>query len=278
MKPLSTDDLGAVKGKDAAPAIRNGGFWRLRHDHLSAVLSRRDLSWESARVYLALADLTAGYGNARDVVSLGQIADRAGMDRSHVVRGLNRLARLGLCGQTPAGQGKVVRWVTWPPPAAADVGSVARAGNGSVAQPGSRGVAKGVAGAGTHQDTKKEKKNRREEDTPERAEVAFDESNATFKVSAELRQRWKQKYPGLDVDGEIARAGEYLAGRAAQYRADRRAKRPWTPAGYQRALVNWLNRAAQSPQRPKRAGGTFTPAAATPGKYAGREMDFSKTR
>jgi hypothetical protein len=57
----------------------DGGFWRLPHDHLAALLTRRDLSWAVARVYLALANLTRGYGKERDEVSLGQIAEKAGM-------------------------------------------------------------------------------------------------------------------------------------------------------------------------------------------------------
>jgi len=32
------------------------GFWRLSHDDLAAVLARTDLKWETARVFLAMAD------------------------------------------------------------------------------------------------------------------------------------------------------------------------------------------------------------------------------
>ncbi len=134
------------------------GFWRLQHEHLAAVLARNDLSWESARVYLALADMTLGYGKTRDVVSLGQIADRAGMIRCHVVRALKRLADLGLYGQSRARGQQMARWVIWPPPAVTEAGTSTEAGNRSVAEAGNRTVTEGVTGAGTHQDTKKGKK------------------------------------------------------------------------------------------------------------------------
>lgn len=91
---------------------RDGGFWRLRHDDLAAVLARHDLTGEQLRVFLALADLTLGYGKARDVVSLSQIAERAGMyamqpdgarrpDCSHVARALKRLKERGLYCSAP---------------------------------------------------------------------------------------------------------------------------------------------------------------------------------
>ncbi len=95
------------------------GFWRLPHNELAAVLARPDLSWETARVYLALADLTRGYGRARGVVSLGQISERVGgMPRRYVTRALAALRAKGLCGQEPSKGQSVIRWVTWPPPPA----------------------------------------------------------------------------------------------------------------------------------------------------------------
>lgn len=110
-----------------------GGFWRLSHSDLTAVLARTDLSWETARVYLALADLTFGHGKGQDRVSLGQIAEQAGMfihsdgqrlpDRSHVARALKHLEKLGFYG-CQVGKGKsIFRWVVFPPPTAADIGN-----------------------------------------------------------------------------------------------------------------------------------------------------------
>ena len=120
------------------------GFWRLSHEDLSRVLARADLSWETARVYLALADLTVGYGKAKDVVSLGQIAETAGIKRPHVARALKRLRQLDLYGEDRVSKQRVIRWVVWPPLA------VAEAGNSGVANDGNRqGVANGVAEAGS---------------------------------------------------------------------------------------------------------------------------------
>ena len=130
------------------------GFWRLSHEDLTRVLARTDLSWETARVYLALADLTIGYGKEKDTVSLGQIADATGMDRPHVVRALKCLSQLGLYGQEKVSSQEVIRWVAWPPLPVANDGNRQGVAKG-VAGAGSRTVAKGVASLGTHQDTKK---------------------------------------------------------------------------------------------------------------------------
>jgi hypothetical protein len=233
----------------------NGGFWRLRHDDLAALLARRDLSWELARVYLALGDLTLGWGKTRDIVSLGEIAEHTGLERRHVVRALKRLAALGLYHQAEVQGEGILRWITWPPP--------------SVPKGVPKGVPKSVPGAGTYQDSKTCKTSKKCEEVVA-APITFDEASATFVVPPELRQRWKAKYPGVDVDAEIAKAAEWHAARLAQYAADGRMKCPWTPAGYQRALVNWLARAAQDLQRAgHRTRGTFTPAVPTsPNKYA----------
>ena len=139
----------------------NDCFWRLPHEDLAAVLGRPDLSWETARVYLALADLTIGYGKEKDRVSLGQIAEIAGIERSHVVRALKRLTELGLYQQEQVSSQKVIRWVVWPPSPVAEAGTVACTGNTTATEVGNRTVAKGVAGAGTHQDSKKERKGTR---------------------------------------------------------------------------------------------------------------------
>jgi len=132
------------------------GFWQLWHDDLAALLARRDLSWETARVYLALADLTRGYGRDRDIVSLSQIADLAGIfivaadgakrrDIRHVRRALKTLAALGLCGQAPTEGQDVTRWVTWPPPPLEAPSTTASLG--SSASPGSSATADATANA-----------------------------------------------------------------------------------------------------------------------------------
>ena len=167
-------------GDHAMRARRNpDAFWRLRHDDLAALLARRDLAWETVRVYLALADLTCGYGKDRDTVSLGQIAEHAGMftpaadgeqrpEVRHVRRALKTLEALGLYGQAPAEGQDVTRWVVWPPTtpeapsttagtgSSASGGTTAEAGSSTTANPtadaGSRTTAKTTAGAGRHQD------------------------------------------------------------------------------------------------------------------------------
>ncbi len=132
------------------------GFWRLSHEDLAAALARHDLSGELLRVYLALGDLTVGFGRDADVVSLGQIAEHAGgMQRQHVLRGLKRLAALGLYTQEPGGRQKIIRGIVWPapPPPVAEAGYTDQ----TVAGTGSTTVAKPVAALGSHQDSKKKK-------------------------------------------------------------------------------------------------------------------------
>lgn len=142
-------------------AVNDGGFWRLTHGDLAAVLARRDLSGEQLRVFLALADLTRGYGHERDVVSLSQIADHAGqLRRPHVARALRVLAAKGLYGQAPAQGQTFIRWVTWPPPVPATgntTATVPTLGNSTVPIEGNGTVPKAVPALGTHQDTKKRK-------------------------------------------------------------------------------------------------------------------------
>jgi hypothetical protein len=142
----------------------DGGFWRLRHDDLAALLTRRDLSWAAVRVYLALADLTRGYGRERDEVSLSQIAEKAGMfshgpdgkqypNCAHVARALKVLARLGLYGSAGGNGQAMVRWVVWPPPeyrpaaGTAEQGTTAKAGSSATALGGSSGTV--LDGSGT---------------------------------------------------------------------------------------------------------------------------------
>ena len=149
-----------------APGASDNGFWRLVHQDLTAILARRDLNGETLRVYLALADLTHGFQNARDVVSLSQIAERAGgLTRPHVSRGLNVLSKKGLYGQADARGQDVVRWVVWPPPPVPDAGNTPVAvpgpGNTTVTGTGNRTVPGAVPGAGNHQDTKNRKKSKK---------------------------------------------------------------------------------------------------------------------
>jgi len=92
------------------------GFWRVDHGGLRAILRFRDLTWEQARVYLALGDLTYGFGNPNDVVSAGQIATIAGVARPHVYRALNALEQKGLAGSRPLSPRRVLRWIVWPAP------------------------------------------------------------------------------------------------------------------------------------------------------------------
>jgi hypothetical protein len=152
------------------PVTNDGGFWRLDHDGLAAILARRDLSWGLARVYLASADLTLGYGREQDTLSLSQIAERAGMysvkpdgskqpDCPHVARALKELSKRGLYGCTKGKGQSVVRWAIWPAPpmpdeATAGVGNPATAGSGTTAELGNETTAKATAEAGRHQDTK----------------------------------------------------------------------------------------------------------------------------
>jgi len=133
-----------------------GNFWRLRHEDLAAVLRRTDLSWESARVYLALADLTRGYGKDRDTVSLGQISKATGIERRHVSRAIGELTKLGLYEQAEKGD-NIDRWVTWPAPGVPEPGNRQGVPKGvpkGVPGFGGGGVPKGVPNIGAHQDSK----------------------------------------------------------------------------------------------------------------------------
>ncbi len=133
------------------------GFWRLFHNDLAAALSRSDLCWELARVYLALADLTLGYGKQKDTVSLSQIAEVAGMRRNNVARTLKQLKALGLCGQSKTRTQKVVRWVTWPPPAIKVDTAIGSDNTSGIKTDTNTGI-KGGINVDTHQDTKKKEK------------------------------------------------------------------------------------------------------------------------
>ena len=164
------DALGAIENAPAnratastPPAARgaiepgHGGFWRLRHEDLAAALARRDLTGEQLRVYLALADLTHGFGRDRDTVSLGQIAQQAGgMRRPHVVRALHSLAERGLYGQRQANGKSVLRSVVWPAPPVPAAGNtsstVPTVGSSTVPTAGNGTVLKAVPTDGNHQD------------------------------------------------------------------------------------------------------------------------------
>jgi phage replication O-like protein O len=147
---------------DTAMDQAAGGFWRLCHDDLAASLRRHDLPGEALRVYLAVADLTIGYGNPRDAVSLGQVSEHTGIARRHVARAIRRLEAAGLAGHAPGKRQALTRWVAWPAPAVPEAGTVPgagtapEAGNTTAPEAGNKTVPKGVPRAGTHQDSKKE--------------------------------------------------------------------------------------------------------------------------
>jgi len=170
-----------------APVTNDGGFWRLDHDGLAAILARRELSWGLVRVYLALADLTLGYGREQDTVSLSQMAERAGMysvkpdgskcpDCPHVARAIKELSKRGLYGCARGKGQSVVRWVVWPAPpmpseATAGVGNPATAGSGTTAELGNETTAKATAEAGRHQDSKNHKTRKKGAASPPAAEA-----------------------------------------------------------------------------------------------------------
>ncbi|NQV31805.1 MAG: hypothetical protein HQ515_03880 [Phycisphaeraceae bacterium] len=146
----------------------HSGFWRLPHNDLAVLLSRTDLKWESLRVYLALADLTHGYGKQKDIVSLGQIAKLSCVDRQHLTRVFRLLESLGLYGQREIAPRKVERWIIWPPTDGTCIGTSTSPGTSTKdsTQEGTIGSALGgTTGStleGTHQEIKKEKKPRRQ--------------------------------------------------------------------------------------------------------------------
>jgi len=144
-----------TSGEPTSASGDAGGFWRLRHRELEAALSRRDLPGEQLRVYLALADLTRGFGKNEDAVSLGMIGKRAGgMRRSRVADTLKKLAAKNLYEQEDGEHGEVIRRVIWPAPGVPVAGNtpagvpkggntpVPTQGNTSVPKAGSRGVPK----------------------------------------------------------------------------------------------------------------------------------------
>jgi len=85
------------------------------HRDLAVLLAIPGLTWETARVYLAIGDLTHGRGRPRAVVGVGKIAAMTRLDRRHVHRALRRLAELGLYGQRTIAPRVVERWIEWPP-------------------------------------------------------------------------------------------------------------------------------------------------------------------
>ena len=108
-------DIRAVQAADRHDPPNGGYFWRLEHSHLAAFLALR-LPQEASRVFLALADLTHGYGKQRDTISRSQIAGLANVHPWHVHRALMALSELGLYGQIAVNPRRVIRWVVWPPP------------------------------------------------------------------------------------------------------------------------------------------------------------------
>ena len=182
------------------------GFWALQHDDLKAVLTRTDLSWETARVYLALADLTIGYRKTQDVVSLNQIAEHAGVERTHVNRSLKRLQTIGLYDEKVLSPQKVIRWVTWPPPSVTKAGTSTKVGNTAVTKTDNKTVTK----INTHQ---KKRKNKRtpDPDFPPKNTQGFDAFWQAYprRVSiTRARKAWVKLNPGSELVGQILDAVE----------------------------------------------------------------------
>ena len=78
--------------------------------------------------------------------------------------------------------------------------------------------------------------------------VVWSETESRFIMPPELLATWQRDYPGLDVEQETRKAGQWHA-----------ANRRWKSA-YQSALVRWLNRAADSAGKKPARASTFTPA------------------
>jgi len=183
------------------------GFWRLEHRDLAALLARSDLSWESARVYLALADLTVGFGKTKDLVSLSQIAEHAALTTPQVARALRRLKGLALCGDAPGTKDGRVRWVVWPPPATDGAVSSDKAVSSATGGAVSGTTDKTTDGAVRHQDTKNGKK-------PRAASPAGRSEKPKLNAWALWVRSWREARPG-DPDpaatGPDTRAGRELA-------------------------------------------------------------------
>jgi hypothetical protein len=257
--------------------VGDEGFWRLPYDHLSAILARRDLGWEVARVYLALGYLTIGYRKERDVVSIGQIAELSHVEHRHTVRALGKLKAVGLYDEERLSPKKIIRWIIFPPPAAGITPPADSARQGTIptvadttkdsakrsALEGTKDSAKRSASQGTHPDTQ----NRYPElptaggDTSKQSkrqskpQVEWSESELRFIVPPVLLAAWKRDYPHLDVEQEIRKAGNYHT-----------QERKWK-SRFGSALVRWLNRATTytSANASHAAGSRFAPAAAGSG-------------
>ena len=94
----------------------NTGFWGIPHKDVKAIHALH-LPGELMRVYQSVADLTRGYGKAKDIISLGQISEMACTDNRHTYRALKKLSQLGLYRESRISTRKILRWVVWPPPA-----------------------------------------------------------------------------------------------------------------------------------------------------------------
>lgn len=243
--------------------VTDEGFWRLPYDHLSAVLARNDLSWEAARVYLALGYLTIGFRKDRDTVALGQIAELAHVEHRHTVRALKKLAELGLYAEEKVSTRRVIRWIIWPPPppkpkkksVSADVGTITVSAKRS-ADVGTIVSANGSANVGTLP----ESQNRYPEGAtssqpPSRGKrrgngITWSEPESRFVVSPDLLTTWRRDYPQVDVEAEIRKAGQWHA-----------ANRQWR--NFRAALVRWLNKAADDARKAMRPGSEPVAATAT---------------
>ena len=231
----------------------SNGFWRLSHDDLAALLSRTDLSWETARVFLAVADLTLGYGKPRDTISLGQIAKVSGVHRRHLTRALDRLKAIGLYGQRELGPQETERWVVWPASpgdsneaTGTQVGTSADAGTRTSTNAGTERGTRTGTNVGTHQERRIPRKKRKASDVKKNRDLGrekytdFDDawklypgtkrgSATEFADFKKKHQDWHEVLPLLvpAIESQIQR------------RADQEQSGAWVPNW--KHFKTWLN-------------------------------------
>jgi hypothetical protein len=216
-------------GKRTDEGAENG-YWQLPHEHLAAALSL-DIPGEQLRVYLALADLTHGYGKSEDEISLSQIGKRAGgVLRSHVPRAIDGLRKAGLYADRTIGRRRVVRRIAWPPPPIGP--GVAEAGSRGATKSGSRGATKGATKAGTYQDTKRSTKKEAER----KGVVKWIDSEDRFEIPGRYMSKWSEAFPSVDIRAQVSQAESWYVSHP-----ERRKK------NHARFLNNWFARAQERP-------------------------------
>jgi hypothetical protein len=105
--------------------------------------------------------------------------------------------------------------------------------------------------------------NKTEQSTATTADARWDGAAVRFVVPEGTLQRWRERYPRLDVDHELLKAGEWY-----DQNPKRRAK------DHGKFLVNWLNRARPGQAKAGSNGTHYTPqqarrAAKLAGEYDG---------